>query len=355
MQQHRKTIIFSGGGTLGPVVPLLAVWDEMHKQNAALQAVWIGTSTGPEQSLVLDSGIEFIAFDSPKLRRYFSFRTLLLPITIPVAIYSAMMLLFTIKPSAVVSAGGYTSLPIHVAAWLMRIPGFVHQQDAQVGLTNKLIAPLAASVTAAFTLTAEAMGEHVTCIGNPVRMDIGGGSIETARKRFDLEPSVPVVLVLGGGTGAQVLNDEIWNALPELTQHAQIIHSAGKGKGKNMQTSRYRQYPFISREDLAHAYAVADVVVVRAGMGTLSEIAALKKAAVLVPIPDSHQELNVVQFVDAGAAVDGSKDMIAQIIALVQSTEQRQKLVGNLKTVLRVDAAHRLAQMIGYGLNKKRK
>ncbi len=348
----KPTILFSGGGTLGPVTPLLAVWEEMQKLHPELHGVWVGTSYGPEKDVVGHSGMDFVEFNSPKLRRYFSVKTLALPFTLLAAIYRAMSLLYKHKPSMVVTAGGYTSVPVHIAAWLMRIPGFVHQQDMIPGLANKIMAPLAASVTCAFPKSAEQMKGEVLCVGNPVQASITSGDAQKAKQVFDLESDVPVVLVLGGGTGAQAINDEIWNALPQLTQHAQIIHSAGKGKGKNMQTNRYRQYPFISREDLAHAYAAADVVVARAGMGTLTEIAAMHKASVLVPIPNSHQEANAKQFVDAGAALSGSDDMIGQVLRLVQSEVQRKTCEENTKTVLRVDAAHRIAQMMMYAMRK---
>ena len=151
MKEQKHKILFSGGGTLGPVVPLLAVWDQIVKRSPVpVEAVWVGTPDGPERNVVKKKGLRFISLSAPKLRRYFALQTLVLPFIFAAAFFRAFYLLKKERPSVVISAGGYTSVPIHLAAWLLRIVAFVHQQDVVVGLTNKIIAPKATSVTCAF-------------------------------------------------------------------------------------------------------------------------------------------------------------------------------------------------------------
>ena len=357
MKQTKYKIVFSGGGTLGPVIPLLAVWEEIKKNSPVeIEAIWIGTTNGPERRIVEKAGIKFIALGAPKFRRYFTLKNLFVPFRLVWSFFKAFKLLGKIHPKVIVSAGGYTSIPVHYAGWLLRISSFVHQQDVGVSLTNKLIAPLASSISCAFESSCKEFKKKTICIGNPVAENILRGSKERAKEIFELEDGVPVVLILGGGTGAKEINNAVWNGLPELVQFCQVIHGTGAGKCRQMKTQRYHQYPFISHEDLAHAYAATDLVVVRAGMGTITEITALSKPAILVPILNSDQEKNAEVFEKAGAVVvfrsGGKANLISQIKNLLQSGDA-QKMSANLKKVMRTDGATRLGQMILYALSRK--
>ncbi len=359
MAEKSLKVLFSGGGTLGPVVPLLAVWDDLSDRiPVPLEGIWVGTPDGPEREVVEQTKLRFVSFPAPKLRRYFSWKTFWLPFALFGAIVRAFRLLAHERPRVVISVGGYTSVPIHVAAWLLRITALVHQQDVCVGLTNKIIAPLASSITCAFEQSKKAFKRKAMVIGNPVRSDVLQGDVAIAHKRFDLEADIPVVLVLGGGTGAIQLNTLVWDHLPEITQFVQIIHSTGDGKGRTLEAKRYRQYPFINREDLAHAYAVADVVVARAGMGTLTEISALKKPSILVPMPNSHQEDNAKVFAESGAGLvlnATTKDRFVDMLReLITDRNAQQRMQEALPHALRTDAANRLSQMALYVLAKKR-
>ena len=293
--------------------------------------------------------MRFIELSAPKLRRYFSFKTLLLPFTFTTAFFRAFYMLKRERPSIVISAEGYTSVPVHLAAWLLRIVAFVHQQDVVVGLTNKIIAPKATSVSCAFKESLAHLPKGAMCIGNPVDAGVLQGDAEKDLKVFDLEKNTPIILVLGGGVGAVQINELVWNALPEITQFAQIIHSTGANKGRTMKAQRYHQYPLISREDMAHAYAVADLVVARAGMGTLSELSALGKKVFLMPIPNSHQEKNAEVFVKAGFARLLNEENKDQFVSLLKQTLESKAAT---KSPLRTDTGDRLAQMVLYGLSR---
>lgn len=352
-----KKILFSGGGTLGPVMPLLAVWDVLRAQKQLpLEALWVCTPQGPERALLEKEGLRTRTLHTPKLRRYASLYTLLLPFSLVWSCLRAWFLLRRERPDVVVTAGGYTSLPIHLMAHLLRIRSFVHQQDLEPGLTNRILAPLATSLTVAFPETVSQFKTTAVAIGNPVREDIAHPTQKG--ERFHLEPGVPTLLVLGGGVGATSLNRIVWDALPELTKYCQVIHSTGAGKeNQDVRFPRYHAYAFIDRAALADAYAVALLVVARAGMGTLTELAALRKPAILAPIVGSHQEANARAAVEKGAALrwggGSSRDFIEMIKAVLHDPEACARMSDAWRTVLRTDAANRLAMMILYALGRR--
>ncbi|WKZ29553.1 MAG: UDP-N-acetylglucosamine--N-acetylmuramyl-(pentapeptide) pyrophosphoryl-undecaprenol N-acetylglucosamine transferase [Patescibacteria group bacterium] len=299
-------ILFAGGGTLGPVTPLLAVADELKRKQPKAECVFVGTSTGPERRLVEEAGIRFLALDAPKLRRYFDVRTLFAPFLLLGAVWRAGRLLAAERPDLVVGAGGYVQVPLGLAAKARGIKVLVHQQDVVASLSNKLLAPLADAVTAAFDISSKDFPKKKTSvIGNPVRRSIEEGDRAKGLATLGFSGERPLVLVLGGGTGSAFLNEKITDALPHLTGFADVAHLTGLEKSlpaRNIEhPERYRQIEFLGT-DMAHALAAADSVVCRAGLGTLTECAALEKAVILVPIADSHQEKNAEFIVERGGA-----------------------------------------------------
>jgi UDP-N-acetylglucosamine--N-acetylmuramyl-(pentapeptide) pyrophosphoryl-undecaprenol N-acetylglucosamine transferase len=297
-------IAFAGGGTAGPVTPLLAVAAAVRALRPDARFLWIGTAHGPEGKLVAAAGIPFTAIPAGKLRRYWSWRNFLMPLEVLAGLWQAWRVLGRERPDAVVSAGGFVAVPVILAARLRRIPVHVHQQDLRPTLTNVLTAPRAASVSVAFEKSAsDFRRSRPEVTGNPVRPEILAGSVEEARHLWNLESGVPTVLVLGGGTGAAGLNALVRKSLPALTASAHILHVAGPGKTDATVTNpRYRQFDLLT-DLLPHAFAVADLVVTRAGLGTLSEIAVLGKPCIIVPMPASHQEENARYFADRGAGI----------------------------------------------------
>ncbi len=178
------------------------------------------------------------------------------------------------------------------------------------------------------------------------------GDKEIAKKMFNLEDGAPTVLALGGGTGATRLNRLIWGALPILGSKVQIIHSTGKRKleTKREDALRYHHYEFLG-DELAHAYAAADLVVSRAGMGTLTELSAQGMSAILVPISNTHQVDNAKYFADHDAAIyfdetQSSKELAKIILRAVTDEAMASRLGSNMKSLYHTDAASRLADLI---------
>lgn len=347
-----RTIIFAGGGTLGPVTPLLAVADSIRRIAPDARLLWVGTRSGVERPLVEASGIPFRAIPAGKFRRYLSLRNVSDVFRIAAGFVRAVTLLRRERPCAVVSAGGYVAVPVAWAASLLRIPVHVHQQDWRPGLANRLSVTRATSVSVALEKSVGDFGVRAAWTGNPVRPGIAEGSAERARAEFGIEPGLPVLLVLGGGTGASALNALVEAAAPTLVRGCRILHVTGPGKcGAVGEIAGYRRVEFVS-ERMGDAYAVADLVVTRAGMGTLTELASLGKPAVIVPMPGSHQEDNARAYVGAGAAerFDGASEDAAAFASLVLrmlgDADARARMGERMRAMHVPDAADRVAGMV---------
>jgi UDP-N-acetylglucosamine--N-acetylmuramyl-(pentapeptide) pyrophosphoryl-undecaprenol N-acetylglucosamine transferase len=269
---------------------------------------------------------------SAKAPRYFTLYWLAVPFLLLVASWQAWRLLRREQPQVIVTAGGFVSVPLVWCAWLQRIPVWVHQQDRQVGLANRLMLPFARKVSAVFSASENGLPKAKTeVMGNPVRPIILQGDARRGAERFGLEAGKPTVLVLGGGTGSQWLNqsmDAIGDTLVE--RGFQVLHITGRGRGTVESRSGYTVLPFLA-EGMEDAYALATVVLCRAGLGTLTELAALGKAALVVPMPDSHQEANALFLFEQHAAV-----------ILDQGETTPQVLLAALRTLL-TDASARAA------------
>ncbi len=301
-------IVFSGGGTLGPVTPLLAVAEAYSLKYPDTQYVWVGTKSGPEKEFIEKHQIRFVALASGKWRRYFSVWNIIDIFLIIIAFFQAFFFLLKEKPALLISAGGFVSVPLHWAGTLLGIPQWIHQQDWQVGLANKLMAPFADTITVALKKNLTEFNSNKSVwLGNPVRSQILKGDKERAKKRFGITSGLPVVLAMGGGTGSYKVNQLMVEAVPHLQNFCEVIHLSGKERSQESvdHASRlfgyYHHYTFFT-DEMADAYALADVVISRGGFGSISEIAALEKPSVLIPKP-GHQYDNVKFIAEEKAAV----------------------------------------------------
>lgn len=345
-------IIFSGGGTLGPVMPLISVIEELKKDKNQHEFLWVGTYKGPEKKVVADKDIKYKAIMSTKLRRYFSLKNLLIPFKFLVAFYQSVHLILKFGPQVIVSAGGYNSVPLVWAASVFKIPVLIHQQDIIPGLANKLMAPFAETITVTFEKSLKDFDNKKTVLtGNPIRNELFRASKQRAINHFDLEKDLPTVLFVGGGTGALHLNKIIVESVPQLTRFCQIIHITGKGKKFEVHNPRYHAFEFLS-EWMGEAFEVADVVVCRAGLSTLSEVTTLAKPTIIIPMPNSHQEYNAKYFYhkDAALMLDQEnirvEDLISQVKRLIDNKEERERFSQNMKKIMPRDSAKKIAKEI---------
>ncbi len=339
-------IFFSGGGTLGPVTPLLALHETLQAHDPSATFFWVGTTRGPERAVVEAVGIPFVTLSSGKFRRYISIWNVVDIARIGIGFVQSFLLLWKHNPDLCISAGGYISVPLHAAAWILGIPTWVHQQDIDTGLANSLMTPLASKITTAMeSQTAQFSKRKVLWLGNPVRRALFRGNVEWFRERFQIPAGEKIVFVTGGGTGSMKVNQMTTSAVQHLAGFAHVVHLSGLERPQELVEraekffSYYHTVQFFNAQEMADAYAAADIVVSRGGFGTIAELAALKKCAILIPKP-GHQEDNVKFLFEANAAqfVDeqlSDGNFLAKTIRqLLEDTTGRQRMGERLHTLL---------------------
>ena len=346
-------VLLAGGGSGGSATPVIAVAERLRQLAPEVRLLFVGTAEGPERQLAAAAGLEFTAVPSGKLRRYWSWQNLVDPARVVAGLGASLRIVRQFRPDAALGAGGFASVPPLAAAALLGCPVQIHQQDAEPGLANRLLTPLArgCSVSLPASLSHFPAG-RTTLVGNPVRQTVLGGDANRARTRFGLEPGGPLVLVTGGGTGALGLNRLVATAAQRLVGRCQVVHLTGRGRGVSAEAGqRYRQVEFVT-DEMPDLLAAATVVVSRAGMGTLSELAALRKAAVLIPMPSSHQAANARAFAEHGAALVWEQEQLTPesfagaLLALLDAPGRLDELAQNMASVMPPDAAERLARLV---------
>jgi len=305
---RKKKILLSGGGTAGSVSPLLAIADEIRSRDdkGNFEFLWVGTRQGIEKRMVEKEGIMFKSIFSGKLRRYFNWKNITDIALLKLGFWQSFFIMLRWRPILVISAGGFVSVPVVWAAWILRIPCLIHQQDFRPGLANKLMAPFAKIVTVTFEKSLNDYGKKAVWTGNPVRKSLSEPSIPSS---FNLKPGLPSILIVGGGTGAMFINQLVSDSIHDLLKFSQVIHVTGKNKnssinsGSPVKMKNYQCYEFLPADKMAEAERIADLVITRAGMSFLSELSILAKPIIIIPIPDSHQEDNAKIYADHEAAV----------------------------------------------------
>ncbi len=362
MQTQKKyKIFFSGGGTGGSVAPLLAIFEEL-KNDANFEFFWVGTKDGVEKEMLANKNIKYFSIAAGKFRRYWSWQNFIDIAKIKIGFWQSLIILIKKRPSIIVSAGSFVSVPLVWAGWLLRVPSIIHQQDAQSGLANKLMAPLAKIITTTFEKSLNDYGKKARWIGNPIRKELIDNKVgrQEAYQKLGLMHDLPTLLVLGGGTGAMAINELIKNNLNELTKFCQIIHITGKDKSIiSTANSRYHSFEFLDTFGLIKVFTAADVVISRCGMNVLTELSYLGKSSILIPIPDSHQEANAKIFAQANAAIVleqnkiSNQDFVATIRDLINNRARRDELSVNIQKVIKKGANQELVKIIKELLHDK--
>lgn len=351
-------VLIAGGGTGGHLFPGIALAEEVVTRHPKNDVVFIGTDRGLEARVVPQNGFVFEPIKSRGLKGMGLVKLLLGLLTLPLSFFSAISLLRKYRPDVVVGVGGYSSGPVVLMAWLLRIPTGIQEQNALPGFTNKVLGKFVNAVFLSFE-EARAFFPSAKChvLGNPIRR----GLLENF-----LRPSVAheqfTLLIFGGSLGAKGLNSRVVDALPfldDLKGKLRVIHQTGKNDLEPVKKAYAdKQFPADVREfidDMAGAYLGADLVVCRAGATTLAELTVCKKASVLVPFPfatDDHQAVNAQALVDAGAALmfreqSLTGELLAKTIRELKDSPERlakmQKAAGALG---RPEAAREIADVL---------
>jgi UDP-N-acetylglucosamine--N-acetylmuramyl-(pentapeptide) pyrophosphoryl-undecaprenol N-acetylglucosamine transferase len=360
-------LAITGGGTGGHVLPALAVVDELRRRGALADVIWIGSREGVERRAAEEAGIRFIAIPTGKLRRYLSLRNVTDAARVPLGVLFARRALATFRPNVILSTGGFVSVPAVVAARGIA-PILTHEQTAILGLANRINARFADTLAVSHPTTASLasrLHRHVVVTGNPVRSGLTAGDRSRGLRVLGFDDRLPVVYVTGGARGASPINLRIAALLPGILDRAQIVHQTGPlranpdaGNLTQLRESlsatvrhRYRVVEFIG-DELPDVYSAADLVVGRAGAGTIAELSYVGLPAILVPLPGARgdeQARNAQVLGDAGAAIvieqsNATPERLqTEILDLLEDPDRRARMSSAARSVARPDAAARLA------------
>ena len=279
-----KHIVLTGGGTAGHVTPNIAMIPRLKELGYKIS--YIGSYEGIEKKLIEELGIPYYGISSGKLRRYFDVKNFTDPFRVLKGFTEAKKLMKELKPDVVFSKGGFVTVPVVIAASRRKIPTFIHESDMTPGLANKICIPFATKVCCNFPETISNLPKDKAVLtGTPIRQELLTGSKEKGLAFTGLSPDKPVILIIGGSLGATAVNEAVRSILPELLEDFQVVHLCGKGKLDESlkDTKGYVQYEYIKKE-LADLFALADIVISRAGANAICELSALNKPNLLIPL-----------------------------------------------------------------------
>jgi UDP-N-acetylglucosamine--N-acetylmuramyl-(pentapeptide) pyrophosphoryl-undecaprenol N-acetylglucosamine transferase len=361
---HPKlNVIISGGGTGGHIFPAVAIAQALMKLNSENNILFVGANGRMEMEKVPAAGFRIQGLNIAGLQRKLTFSNFLLPFKVIGSLWKARAIVREFKPDVAVGVGGYASGPLLFAATSMGVPSLIQEQNSFAGVTNRILSCRAKRICVAYDGMEKYFPlEKLLLTGNPVRSDLKSLSAkrEEAFSYFGLKSDRPVLLVIGGSLGARTINQAIAAGISLLRQEkVQLIWQTGKtgiaaaqANVQGLDAEGIKAFDFISRMDLA--YAVADVVVSRAGASSVSELALAEKAAILVPSPnvaEDHQTKNAMALVRKDAALlvndrDASEQLMNATLQLFKDTSKQQLLRANIAKLALPDAAEQIAEEV---------
>ena len=308
-----KKIVLTGGGTAGHVTPNIALLPKLRELGYEIH--YIGSYDGIEKKLIADFDIPYYGISTGKLRRYFDVKNFTDPFRVVKGFSEAKKILKQIKPDIVFSKGGFVSVPVVRAAASLKIPCIIHESDMTPGLANKLCIPVATKVCCNFPETLQNLpADKAVLTGSPIRGELTKGNKIAGLDLCGFSANQPVIMVIGGSLGAANVNKAVRDALPALLKDFQVVHLCGQGKVDNLllNTKGYKQFEYVKAE-LKDLFAMADVVISRAGANAICELLALKKPNLLIPLVSGSrgdQILNAKSFEAQGFSMVLSEDDI---------------------------------------------
>ena len=298
-----KKIILTGGGTAGHITPNIALLPALRE--AGYDIKYIGSKNGMEEGLIKAQNIPYEGISSGKLRRYFDLKNFTDPFKVLKGLFEAKSIIKKYSPDIVFSKGGFVSVPVVIAAALSKIPVIIHESDITPGLANKIAIRFATKICTNFPETLQYLPKNKSILtGSPIREELLSGNKEAAKKLTGFY-NKPTLLIIGGSLGSVIVNTAVRKSLDEILQEFNVIHICGKGNTDEslIGKSGYLQYEYVDKE-LKDFFALADVVVSRAGANTIFELLALRKPNLLIPLSGAasrgDQILNAESFENAG-------------------------------------------------------
>ena len=369
-------ILFTGGGTGGHIYPLVAVIEELKKisnqRGVDLRLRYFGAA-GNYQYLLERSGARISSIISSKWRRYFDLKNFIdIPLFL-ISILQALWKIFWFMPDVLFSKGGPAALPVVLSCRFYKIPVIVHESDSIPGLSNQISARYAQRIAISFTSASQYFSkkEIIALVGNPIRASLLEGPILTqagAKRIFGFNPEIPLIFVMGGSQGSKTINNFFLDIALELIEDFQVIHQTGQNnfdeftnmlnlttrEVKETKKSRYKPVAYLG-EDLKDALTGADVVISRAGSGSIFEIAALGKPSILIPLSgaaNNHQVLNAYDYAKEGSAVVIEENnlkpnlVLTQLRGMVSSSGRLSQMSEAAKKFAKPGAAKTIAEEI---------
>ncbi len=363
MQKREIRVIISGGGTGGHIFPAIAIANALKKRINNIQILFVGAEGKMEMEKVPAAGYHIIGLPIAGLQRRFTLKNFVVPFKLMISMFKAKRIVKRFKPDVVIGVGGYASGPMLKVAANNKIPTVIQEQNSYPGITNKILSKKVDKICVAYNNMEKYFPkDKVYLTGNPVRQDIV--NIEGKRNRglefFNLDDNKKTVLVIGGSLGARNINLSIEKYLEEIANNdLQLIWQTGKPfynqaveATKKYESKNIKAYDFITKMD--YAYAVADIIVSRAGAIAISEICAIKKPAIFIPLPtatEDHQTKNAMSLVNYKAALlvkdsDAINVLGDKIIDLINDEDQKKKLITNISNLDYKDSADVIANVV---------
>ncbi len=312
-----KRIVFTGGGSAGHVTPNIALFPKLKSMGYDIH--YIGSYEGIEKKLIEDYRIPYYGISTGKLRRYFDIKNFSDPFRVMKGFVEARKILKTLKPDIVFSKGGFVSVPVVRAAAMQKIPCIIHESDMTPGLANNLCIPVAQKICCNFPETLQSLpAEKAILTGSPIRNELTKGDKQKGLEMCGFTTAKPVIMVIGGSLGAAEVNKLVREALPKLLEDFQIVHICGKDKIDNLllKTDGYKQFEFV-KDALKDLFAMADIVISRAGANAICELLTLRKPNLLIPLPAhasrGDQILNAKSFEAQGFSMVADEDYLTAV------------------------------------------
>lgn len=348
-----KKIILTGGGTAGHVTPNIAIIPKLKELGYEIN--YIGSKDGIEKRLIENENIPYYGISTGKLRRYLSKENVSDMFKVVSGITEASKIIKKLKPDIIFSKGGFVSVPVVLGAKLHRVPIVIHESDITSGLANKIAIPFAKAVCVTFEEALHLVPRKKSYYtGTPIRKELFEGNRDKGLKMCNFTGKKPVVMMMGGSLGSVKINNCLYEALDTILKDFDLVHICGKGnlKEKFKNKKGYKQFEYIS-EGLSDIFAMADIIISRAGSNSISEFLALKKPSLLIPLSRNasrgDQILNALSFERKGySSVIKEEDMTAEKIIEGINTlyKDREKFISNMEKGSKLNGVEEVIKVI---------
>ena len=357
-----KKIVLTGGGTAGHVTPNIALLPAL--QAAGYEIAYVGSYEGIEKKLIADFNIPYTGISTGKFRRYLDPKNFSDPFRVMKGFVEARNYLKNYQPDVVFSKGGFVSVPVVRAAASLHIPCIIHESDMTPGLANKLCIPVAEKVCCNFPETMKNIpADKAVLTGSPIRAELAQGSRLAGLNMCGFTANKPVIMVIGGSLGAANVNKAVRDALPKLLEDFQVVHLCGKDKIDNLllNTPGYKQFEYIKAE-LKDIFAMADVVISRAGANAICELLALHKPNILIPLSAQasrgDQILNAASFEKQGYSIVIQEEELTNeklLNAVNTAFEEKDRFIKAMQRSQLNNSIEKIVELINVSAKNKKK